>query len=202
MAVTMVGTSVLGLGTAPANPHPRTLGGHGGTLSSLGPRAWTGAAGLGAKWVQSGGGPSSTEREAADRWLDGATWCPSRRLQGPGTFLFLICGFPVRDFFPSSRQGSVTIRTHCPLIGFCLDMATYQRAQPRHFKQDRTINPPTVPREPPTVPREPPARQPPGHRPPQGVPLPPVPGVPPPSGENQKSPANDGQIKAKVKTIG
>lgn len=132
---------MLGLGTAPANPHPRTLWGTGDSVLHWPP----GPGGSSQQGNQVGSNWGSAR--PADRWLDSATWWPSQRLQSQATFLFWFWGFQARDFFPSSQQGSVTIRTPCPLIGFCLDMASYQRAQPRHFKQDRKINKELFPNE-------------------------------------------------------
>lgn len=100
----------------------------------------------------------------------------------------------------------MTIRTPCPLIGFCLYMARYQRAQPRHFKQGRKINPPKKEL---LVSKPPPQRGHVCHPLSKRIALPPTTDVTgtcglPFEGENQKSLAKEGQIKPKsiVNTVG
>ena len=121
--------------TKPTTAHPA---GH-SVCPPLAPRAWLEGAGSGTEWgpsVRDTSGPLGPK--PTEPWLNSTTWWTCWRLHSQAFFLL----FRFWCFFRFSQHGSVTIRIHCPLIGSCLDTAHYQRAQPRHFKQGRKINPP------------------------------------------------------------
>lgn len=134
------------VGDSTAKPTSTSPVGRRGPCPPLAPGAWLEGLAVelsGFKVQEAQAAAAALSARLADQRLNIATWWPHRRLQSQVAFLFRFWDFRWRDFLlPFSQQGSVTIRTPCPLIGFCFDVAGYQRAQPRRFKQDMKINPP------------------------------------------------------------